>query len=174
MGGLLLPFKRCLNGLNDRLDESCFLATNRPSSTNLLTIMKRGLGFVVLSSWGLIQHWPFSIDLNSQDHRGGACDGWKYWKDGHWFCKLPWIDDVELYALLNTLALLSSFMCSLSSIVFSRGRESQKSWTKELNRDYGNKINVHMFWLAILWRHSFGWQFCKAHYLQWQIANFLI
>ena len=31
-----------------------------------------------------------------------------------------------------------------------------------------------MFRLAILRSQSFGWQFCEAHCLQWQIANFLL
>ena len=39
--------------------------------------------------------------------------------------------------------------------------------------DYGNKNKVYMFRLAILRSQSFGWQFCEAHCLEWQIANFL-
>jgi len=59
------------------------------------------------------------------------------------------------------------------SNVFSRGGQSQKTKTKELNRDYGNKNKVYMFRLAILRSQFFEWQFCEAHCLQWQIANFL-
>jgi len=57
---------------------------------------------------------------------------------------------------------------------FSRGGQSKKKETKELNMDYGNKNKVYMFRLAILRSQSFGWQFCKAHCLEWQIANFLL
>ena len=60
------------------------------------------------------------------------------------------------------------------SNVFSRGGQSQKTETKELNRDYGNKNKVYIFRLTILQSRSFEWQFCEAHCLQWQIANFLI
>ena len=57
--------------------------------------------------------------------------------------------------------------------VFSCGGQSQKTETKQLNMDYGNKNKMYMFRLAILRSQFFEWQFCEAHCLQWQIANFL-
>jgi hypothetical protein len=47
---------------------SCGLPGYRPPFfDNPLTIMRRGVGFVVISSWEPNQQWPFSIDLKTME-----------------------------------------------------------------------------------------------------------